>query len=106
MKSSDAVDAMQALGHPFRLGAYRELMRAGRTGSSINELQRSLGGVPRSTLSHHLNKLVAAGLVGQEKRGATVVCHARYETMDALVGYLTAECCADERATAASHDAA
>jgi DNA-binding transcriptional ArsR family regulator len=106
MKNADAVDAMRALGHPFRLGAYRELVRAGRTGSSIHDLQGALGNVPRSTLSHHLNKLVAAGLVDQEKRGATVVCHARYETMDALVNYLTAECCVDERAAAGIHDAA
>lgn len=98
MKGSAAVTAMQALGHEARLHAFRALVRAGAAGLSITELQEALGGMPRSTLGHHLHKLVAAGLVAQEKRGATVVSRARYETMDALVDYLTAECCVDERA--------
>lgn len=104
MDSACAVSAMQALGHGARLDAYRALVRAGRAGLSIAEVQAALGDMPRSTLAHHLHKLVHAGLVTQEKRGATVVSRARFETMDALVAYLTEACCVDEaRASGAPH---
>lgn len=96
MNGSAAATAMDALGHEARLDAYRALVRAGRTGLSIAELQRALNGMPRSTLAHHLHKLTQAGLVAQERRGATVLSRARYDVMDALVAYLTDECCVDE----------
>lgn len=104
MDPARAVAAMQALGHEARLDAYRALVRAGSAGLSIAEVQAALGDMPRSTLAHHLAKLVDADLVAQEKRGAAVVSRARFEAMDALVAYLTDECCVDERpASGAPH---
>ncbi len=100
-----AVAAMQALGHEARLAAFRALVRAGDTGLTIGEIQDALGDMPRSTLAHHLGKLVAAGLVGQDKRGAEVVNRACYDVMDDLVAYLTEECCAFERRPYAGPDA-
>lgn len=96
MDPARAVAAMQALGHEARLDAYRALVRAGSAGLSVAEVQSTLDDMPRSTLAHHLHKLVEAGLVTQEKRGAAVVSRARFETMDALVAYLTDACCVDE----------
>ena len=58
-----------------------------------------MGGVPRSTLHHHLSKLVTAGLVNQQKDGASVVSHANLTTMEGLVTYLTEECCVEETIT-------
>jgi len=96
MEPTDAVTCMQALGHDARLGAYRALVRAGARGLSIGEIQAALEDMPRSTLAHHLQKLLDAGLVDQEKRGATVISRAHYQTMDDLVGYLTEACCIDD----------
>ena len=93
---------MDALGNGVRLDAYRVLMRAGRSGLTIGQLQKRLGGVPRSTLAHHLGKLTDARLVAQRKDGASVITNVNFERMDALVDYLTAECCADEANIAAS----
>lgn len=87
---------MDALGNEVRLDIYRTLVRAGRTGLSIGDVQARLGGVPRSTLAHHLQKLVLAGLVAQEKEGASVISRANYDLMEGLVCYLTAECCVDD----------
>ena len=96
MQSTDAAIAMDALGHEVRLECYRALVRAGRPGLSVADIQARLGGVPRSTLAHHLGKLVDAGLVEQRKQRSSVVSTVRFERMDALVRYLTAECCVDE----------
>ncbi len=91
-----AATAMDALGTPVRLQVYRALVRAGRVGLNIGEVQTRVGGVPRSTLAHHLSKLVAAGLVTQTKDGSSVMSHANFSVMEGLVAFLTEECCADE----------
>lgn len=95
-----AAEALAALGHEARLDIYRILVRAGDEGLPVHEIQQRLGGMPRSTLAHHLQALVAAGLVGQRKVGAEVVNRAAFSAMRALIAYLTDECCADTKAFA------
>lgn len=95
-----AATALAALGHEARLDIYRSLVRAGDDGLPVHEIQQRLGGMPRSTLAHHLQALVAAGLVAQRKVGAEVVNRAAFATMRELIAYLTDECCADVEACA------
>ncbi|MEQ9330706.1 metalloregulator ArsR/SmtB family transcription factor [Thalassobaculum sp.] len=85
---------LEALGNETRLEVFRILVRAGRDGLPVGELQRRTGSA-RSTLSHHLHKLIAVGLVHQERDGTTLFCHANYAAMDETLGFLTRECCAD-----------
>ncbi|MFO7546983.1 MAG: helix-turn-helix domain-containing protein, partial [Trueperaceae bacterium] len=99
---ASAAAALAALGHEARLEIYRALMRAGRRGLAVHEVQERLGGMPRSTLAHHLGMLVQAGLVAQSKEGATVINTANFDAMDALVGYLNDECCSDATHVGAS----
>jgi DNA-binding transcriptional ArsR family regulator len=54
--------------------------------------------IPRSTLSFHLRRLVEVGLVEQERRGTTLICHADPGVMDATLGFLLRECCRDGQA--------
>ncbi len=91
-----AASALGALGHEARLAIFRALVRAGDAGLPVHRIQERLGGMPRSTLAHHLQALVLAGLVKQDKVGAEVVNHADFGIMRALVLYLSAECCADD----------
>lgn len=83
---------LEALGNPTRLKVYRQLVRAGEDGLAVGEVQARTG-VPRSTLSHHLHRLIAVGLVGQERRGTTLICRANYPAMHATLGFLERECC-------------
>ena len=83
-----------ALGNETRLKIYRILVRAGRDGVPVSELQRRTG-IAISTVSHHLHKLITVGLVYQEREGTTLFCHAKYDAMDETLGYLTRVCCAD-----------
>lgn len=96
MDLTTAAAALNALGSPVRLEVYRTLVRAGHTGLSIAELQHRLGGIPRSTLAHHLHKLVLVGLVEQEKDGTNIFSRANYTIMSGLLDYLADECCADD----------
>jgi ArsR family transcriptional regulator len=88
-----------ALGNDTRLQIYRLLVRAGPEGMPVGDLQRRTE-VPISTISHHLHKLIAVGLVRQEREGTTLYCHANYDAMDETVGYLTKVCCIDSKACA------
>ena len=93
-----AAAALAALGHEARLEIFRVLVRAGDAGLPVHQVQERLGGMPRSTLAHHLQALVHAGLVAQAKVGAEVLNRADYDAMRGLVTYLTEECCVDGEA--------
>jgi len=104
MKIEEAAKQLEALGNPTRLELYRVLVRAGHSGLPVNQVQERLG-IPASTLSHHMQRLVQNGLVSQERQATTLICRAEYPAMAALVGFLADECCADE-ACATSNQAA
>ena len=95
MDTEMAANAMDALGTPVRLRIYRMLVRAGADGMTIGRVQQRTG-IPRSTLSHHLHRLIGAGLVSSEKIGTSLICRADYGAMNGLVGFLSDECCAEE----------
>lgn len=95
MKIEIAAKQLEALGNETRLGLYRHLVRAGPAGLPVGQLQERLG-TPASTLSHHLKRLMATGLVTQERQSTVLICRAQYPAMRALVGFLIDECCADE----------
>lgn len=95
MDTKDAANAMDALGAPVRLEIYRLLIRAGEPGMTITRIQQRTG-IARSTLSHHLRRLIEGGLVSTQKSGAAQICRADYAAVNNLVSYLSDECCADE----------
>lgn len=94
MNLEQAARQLESLGNPTRLQIYRTLVRAGHAGLPVGGLQERIG-IAASTLSHHLKRLVETGLVTQERQATTLICRAHYPAMDALIGYLADECCAD-----------
>jgi DNA-binding transcriptional ArsR family regulator len=96
MNVEDASRQLEALGNPTRLEIYRTLVRSGRSGLAVGQVQDRLG-MPGSTLSHHLKRLIGTGLVRQDREGTSLICHAEYPAMNALIGFLADECCADEQ---------
>jgi ArsR family transcriptional regulator len=105
MDIEQAAKQLEALGNPTRLQVYRMLVRAGHAGLPVGSLQEKLC-IPGSTLSHHLHRLILTGLVSQERQATTLICRAIYPTMDALLGFLTDECCADAACRQTSDQAA
>jgi DNA-binding transcriptional ArsR family regulator len=91
-----AARQLEALGSPTRLKVYRALVRAGHDGLSVGGLLQRVG-IPASTLSHHLHRLIQTGLVVQERQATTLICRAVYPAMRSLVGFLVDECCLDEQ---------
>ena len=93
MDESDVIKALAALAQPHRLRAFRALVVAGRSGLTPGALAERLQ-VPPNTLSFHLKELANAGLVGATREGRNLVYQADYTRMDALLGFMTAHCCA------------
>ncbi len=92
MNVEDASRQLAVLGSPTRLEIYRLLVKAGAEGAPVGTLQEVLG-IPGSTLSHHIGKLVVAGLVTQDRESRILRCRADYRRMQALIDFLQDECC-------------
>lgn len=92
MEMKAAVEALGALAQDSRLQVYRLLVQAGPEGVAAGEIAERLD-VPANTLSFHLKALSHAGLVASRQDGRFVYYSANYDQMNALLGYLTENCC-------------
>ena len=95
MKLEKAAKQLEALGNPTRLAIYRVLIRHGHDGCPVGEIRKKLD-IPASTLSHHIAKLVNAGLITQERDSRSLYCKAVFTNMNALMTFLAQNCCAEE----------
>jgi DNA-binding transcriptional ArsR family regulator len=93
VKATSAIDALGALAQEHRLTLFRLLVQAGEKGMSAGAIADALG-VPNSSLSFHLAQLRTAGLILQERQHRSLIYRANYPAMNALVDYLTENCCA------------
>lgn len=92
MKEIDIIRALAALAQEVRLRVFRALVVAGHEGLTPGALAEQLDVAP-NTLSFHLKELTHAGLVSQERQGRNLIYRASFSTMNALLGYLTDNCC-------------
>ena len=92
MEQTDAVAALSALAQDNRLDVYRLLVQAGPDGLSAGAIAEKLDLAP-NTLTFHFDRLRAAGLVTVRRDGRSMIYSARFDTMNALIGYLTDNCC-------------
>ncbi len=92
MKAAAAVNALNALAHDHRLAVFRLLVEAGPEGLSAGTIAEKLGLAP-SSLTFHTQALQRAGMIGYRRVSRQVFYAADFESMNALVGYLTENCC-------------
>jgi DNA-binding transcriptional ArsR family regulator len=92
MEEQDTIRSLLALGHPMRLRAFRALVVVGTPGMTPGTMSEALGLAP-SALSFHLKELMNAGLVTQQREGRNLVYRAAFDRMNALLAYLTENCC-------------
>jgi ArsR family transcriptional regulator len=92
MKEIDVINALAALAQATRLRAFRALVVAGPEGLTPGAMAQALA-LPAATLSFHLKELMHAGLVNQERQGRNLIYRAEFSQMNALLAYLTDQCC-------------
>ena len=92
MELNDAVVALGGLAQATRLEIFRLLVQAGPERLAAGEIAARLE-IPANTLSFHLTQLKQAGLSTCRRESRSLIYAARYEKMNALLAYLTENCC-------------
>jgi ArsR family transcriptional regulator len=92
MEKTDVVAALAALAQDSRLDVFRLLVQAGPEGLPAGEIATALKLAP-NTLTFHFDRLRGAGLVTVRRDGRSMIYAARFESMNALLAYLTENCC-------------
>ncbi len=85
-------EQLGALGHPVRLKVLRFVVQAGDEGAVAGDIQGHVK-LAASTLSHHLKRLVEAGLLTTRGEGTFHYYAADYRALQALTEYLWEDCC-------------
>jgi len=92
MEKTDAVAALGALAQDNRLDVFRLLVQAGPDGMTAGAIAEALD-LPPNTLTFHFDRLRMAGLATVRREGRSMIYAAQFETMNALLGFLTENCC-------------
>ena len=92
MKKPQTLAGLAALAQENRLDVFRLLIEAGPDGLPAGQIAERLRVAP-NTLTFHFDRLRVAGLVAVRREGRSMIYSARFETMSALLGYLTDNCC-------------
>ena len=92
METKQAVQALSALAQDTRLAIFRLLVQAGPQGMAAGRIGEKLD-LPPATLSFHLAGLTRAGLARSRPEGRFVIYTADFQAVNALVGFLSENCC-------------
>jgi ArsR family transcriptional regulator len=92
MEKTNAVTALAALAQDNRLDVFRLLVQSGPEGMPAGAVAEALGLAP-NTLTFHFDRLRIAGLVSVRREGRSMIYAAQFDIMNALLGFLTENCC-------------
>lgn len=92
MDTKEVIAALAALAQESRLAIFRLLVQAGPDGLAASKIGEQLD-VPPSSLSFHLKELTRSDLITSRQEGRFVYYAANFPTMNALLAYLTENCC-------------
>jgi DNA-binding transcriptional ArsR family regulator len=85
-------EQLGALGHPVRLSVLRFVVQSGTEGASAGDIAAHVD-LPASTLSHHLKRLVEAGLLTTRSEGTFHYYAPDFGALRALTDYVWEDCC-------------
>ena len=92
MTETEAIHALGALAQETRLRVFRQLVAAEPAGLTPGQLSEALECSP-TALSFHLKEMHRAELIGCERQGRNLIYRASIPSMNALIAYLTDNCC-------------
>jgi ArsR family transcriptional regulator, arsenate/arsenite/antimonite-responsive transcriptional repressor len=85
-------EQLGALGHPVRLSVLRFVVQHGSDGASAGDIAAHVD-MPPSTLSHHLKRLLDAGLLTTRNEGTFHYYSPDFAQLRALTDYVWEDCC-------------
>ena len=87
-----AAKRLAELGNTTRLSIFRYLVKTGHEGAPVGQIQNEIG-IPASTLSHHINRLVSVGLIRQVRDSRILYCIPQFDALEDVIKFLMSECC-------------
>ena len=93
LSETAVISALSAIAQSGRLAIFRALVQAGPTGLAAGKIS-DITGIAPSSLSFHLKELSHAQMVSAVTQGRFVIYSANFDTMNQVLAYLTANCCA------------
>lgn len=84
-KFNETAELLKVLAHPVRLCIVNGLLKKGKC--NVSHMQNCLG-VPQSTVSQHLQKLRAAGIIEGERNGLEINYSVRDKRIEELIKVL------------------
>jgi ArsR family transcriptional regulator, arsenate/arsenite/antimonite-responsive transcriptional repressor len=100
MNKPHALAALAALSQENRLDVFRLLVEAGPEGVAAGDVAKALKLAP-NTLTFHFDRLRDAGLVVVRRDGRSMIYSAQFDAMNALIAFLTENCCQGATASCA-----
>jgi ArsR family transcriptional regulator len=92
METKQVISALTAIAQESRLAVFRLLVQTGNEGMIASKIAERLA-IPASSLSFHLKELSHANLILAQQEGRFITYSANYDVMNALLGFLTENCC-------------
>ena len=92
MKEKQALEAFSALAQETRLAIVRTLVKEGPEGLAAGAIAEAMRVSP-SNVSFHLSHLERAGLIQSRREARSIIYSASYDTLGALIRFLTEDCC-------------
>ncbi len=92
MKTTDAVNALIALGQESRLNVFRLIVQKGDVGVTPTQVKELLG-IPAATISFHIKQLMSADLIVMERQSRNLIYRPNPLTVQELMDFLLQNCC-------------
>jgi ArsR family transcriptional regulator len=92
METKQVISALTAIAQESRLAVFRLLVQTGNEGMIASKIAEQLA-IPASSLSFHLKELSHANLILAQQEGRFITYSANYDVMNALLSFLTENCC-------------
>jgi ArsR family transcriptional regulator, arsenate/arsenite/antimonite-responsive transcriptional repressor len=92
METKSAIASLSSLAQDSRLAIFRALVQCGPPGLPAGKIS-DMTGIPPSSLSFHLKELAHADMVTSRQEGRFIIYAANFTTMNALIAFLTENCC-------------
>src|SRR3569832_590767 len=92
METKNAMTALAALAQDSSIANFHALVQADPDCLAAGRISE-LTGIPPSSRSFHLKELSHAGMLDSQPSGRFVIYTANFTTMNALLGFLTENCC-------------
>lgn len=96
MKTQKIIKIFEALSQENRLQIFRIMVEHSKTGITPSEIIKIMGGIPKNTLSFHLNVLLQSNLCSYEKQGKSLIYKPNCSAIKTTAHFLLKDCCEGE----------